>query len=221
MAGGNLDAKIRVKRADEIGVLALSFKSMRDSIHDLVQDLKDINANLENKVAERTKELKLQKDLMEEKNNEIVDSINYAERLQQAILPTINKMEEKFEDIFVLYKPKDIVSGDFYWMASKGSKVLIAAVDCTGHGVPGALVSVVGSNGLHRCIKEFDLSKPADILDRLRDIVIETFEADGTGVKDGMDIVLRSLIEKRIWLRLQGPIIRYGSPRKTPMMWKG
>ena len=193
LAGGNLDAKIRVKRADEIGVLALSFKSMRDSIHDLVQDLKDINANLENKVAERTKELKLQKDLMEEKNNEIVDSINYAERLQQAILPTINKMEEKFEDIFVLYKPKDIVSGDFYWMASKGSKVLIAAVDCTGHGVPGALVSVVGSNGLHRCIKEFDLSKPADILDRLTDIVIETFEADGTGVKDGMDIALCSL----------------------------
>jgi serine phosphatase RsbU (regulator of sigma subunit) len=193
LAGGNLDAKIKVKRADEIGVLALSFKSMRDSIHKLVQDLKDINANLEHKVTERTKELQLQKDLMEEKNIEILDSINYAERLQQAILPPLQKMEEKFEDIFVLYKPKDIVSGDFYWMANKGNKVLIAAVDCTGHGVPGALVSVVGSNGLFRCIKEFGLSKPAEILDQLTDIVMETFEADGTGVKDGMDIALCSI----------------------------
>lgn len=193
LARGNLDAKIEVKRADEIGILALSFKSMRDSIHKLVQDLKDINSNLENKVAHRTKELQLQKDLMGEKNQEILDSITYAERLQQAILPPLKQFVGKVEDIFILYKPKDIVSGDFYWMATRGKKVLIAAVDCTGHGVPGAMVSVVGSNGLYRCIKEFGLSKPSEILDRLTDIVIETFESDGTGIKDGMDISLCSI----------------------------
>jgi len=193
LARGNLDAKIHVKRADEIGILALSFKSMRDSIHKLVQDLKDINSNLENKVADRTKELQLQKDLMEEKNLEILDSITYAERLQQAILPPLKQVVDKVEDIFILYKPKDIVSGDFYWMASTDDRILIAAVDCTGHGVPGAMVSVVGSNGLYRCIKEYGLSKPSEILDQLTDIVIETFEADGTQVKDGMDISLCSI----------------------------
>ena len=78
-------------------------------------------------------------------------------------------------------------------MASRGDRILIAAVDCTGHGVPGAMVSVVGSNGLYRCIKEYGLSKPSEILDQLTDIVIETFDADGTEVKDGMDISLCSI----------------------------
>ncbi len=193
LARGNLDVEINVDRADEIGILALSFKSMRDSIQKLIGDLRDINANLENKVAERTQELQLQKDLMEEKNMEILDSINYAERLQQAILPPLNQVKEKLPDSFILFKPKDIVSGDFYWMATKGGKVLIAAVDCTGHGVPGAMVSVVGSNGLYRCVKEFGLSKPASILDKLKDIIVETFETEGAEVKDGMDIALCSI----------------------------
>lgn len=193
LARGNLDAKIDVKRADEIGILALSFKRMRDSIHKLIDDLQDVNANLENKVADRTKELQHQKDLMEEKNTEILDSINYAKRLQHAILPTMDKVGEKLDDYFILFKPKDIVSGDFYWMATKGHKILLAAVDCTGHGVPGAMVSVVGSNGLYRCVKEFGLSKPSKILDKLTDIIIETFEAEGSGVKDGMDISLCSI----------------------------
>jgi len=190
LARGNLEVSIDVGKGDEIGILALSFRSMRDSIKKLISDLQDINANLEHKVADRTKALQHQKDLMEEKNREITDSINYAERLQQAILPTLDQVESKFKDSFILFKPKDIVSGDFYWMATRGNKTLIAAVDCTGHGVPGAMVSVVGSNGLYRCVKEFGLNKPSDILDRLTDIIIETFENDGTNVKDGMDISL-------------------------------
>ncbi len=136
LARGNLGVEVKVKRADEIGILALSFKSMRNSIQKLIADLQDINANLEHKVTERTAELKKQKDLMEEKNREIVDSINYAQRLQHAILPPLHKVGEKLDDYFILFKPKDIVSGDFYWMANKNGKVLIAAVDCTGHGVP-------------------------------------------------------------------------------------
>lgn len=94
---------------------------------------------------------------------------------------------------FVYFRPKDIVSGDFYWLNQLDDKVLIAAIDCTGHGVPGALVSVVGANGLNRCVKEFNLSKPAEIFDKLTDLVKETFETDEDTVKDGMDGALCSV----------------------------
>jgi len=190
LARGDLDVDINIERSDEIGILALSFKSMQGSIKKLIGELKDINHNLEEKVKNRTKALQHQKELMEEKNKEIVDSINYAQRLQNAILPDMEKVKEGLPDSFILFKPKDIVSGDFYWMANKGGKVLIAAVDCTGHGVPGAMVSVIGSNGLYRCIKEFNLIQPAEILDKLTDLVIETFDSGGHEVKDGMDIAL-------------------------------
>jgi serine phosphatase RsbU (regulator of sigma subunit) len=153
---------------------------MQDSIQDLVH-------NLEDKVAARTQELQTQKDVVEEKNREIVDSINYALRLQKAIIPTEAKIKEALPESFVYFKPKDIVSGDFYWMNKVKEKVLIAAIDCTGHGVPGALVSIVGANGLNRCVKEFSLSQPAEILDKLTELVVETFESGEDAVKDGMD----------------------------------
>ena len=188
LAGGNLDVHIDVVGKDEIGMLSQSFSDMQHSIKDLVEDLKDINHNLENKVAERTQEIQHQKEMVEEKNREIVDSINYALRLQQAIIPPIDKIKEKFPDSFVLFKPKDIVSGDFYWMDVKGNTVSLAAADCTGHGVPGALVSVVGANSLNRCVKEFGLKKPSIILDKLRELIVETFEMSNHEVKDGMDI---------------------------------
>jgi serine phosphatase RsbU (regulator of sigma subunit) len=109
---------------------------------------------------------------------------------------------------FVLYKPKDIVAGDFYWMEVVGSSlnvkgsepttnkpelILIAAADCTGHGVPGAMVSVVCSNALHRTVKEFGITDPGKILDKTRELVIETFERSGAEVKDGMDISMVSI----------------------------
>jgi len=188
LAGGNLDVHIDVVGKDEIGMLSQSFNDMQHSIKKLVEDLKDINHNLEDKVIERTQEINHQKEMVEEKNREIVDSINYALRLQQAIIPPINKIKEQFPDSFVLFKPKDIVSGDFYWMDVKENTVSIAAADCTGHGVPGALVSVVGANSLNRCVKEFGLKKPSSILDKLRELIIETFEMSNHEVKDGMDI---------------------------------
>ncbi len=201
LAKGNLDARIDINSKDEIGILALSFKKMQISIKNLIGELKDINQNLENKVAERTMELSRQKAMIEEKNQEIVDSINYAQRLQNAILPTIAKIRSHLSNSFILFKPKDIVSGDFYWMdiEEADGKMLIAAVDCTGHGVPGAMVSVVGSNSLTRCVKEFGLREPAKILDKMVQLVVETFEASaGHGghedeVKDGMDIALCSI----------------------------
>ena len=118
------------------------------------------------------------------------DSITYAKRLQDATLPSLLSIKELLPESFVLYKPKDIVAGDFYWMEQVGDIVLIAAADCTGHGVPGALVSVVCSNALNRTVKEFHITEPGKILDRARELILETFEKSESNVQDGMDISL-------------------------------
>lgn len=130
---------------------------------------------------------------LEEKNTEILDSINYAKRIQSAILPPHKLVKEYLKQSFVLYKPKDIVAGDFYWMEQKDGKILFAAADCTGHGVPGAMVSVVCNNGLNRSVREHGLTNPGKILDKTREIVIREFEKSEEDVKDGMDIALCSL----------------------------
>lgn len=135
-------------------------------------------------------EITRQKEIIEERNREVRDSITYAKRIQTAILPPDKLIRQYLPDSFVLFKPKDIVSGDFYWMERVGNKVLFAAVDCTGHGVPGAMVSVVGNSGLNRAVKEFGLSQPAAILDKLTGLVEETFAKSESEVKDGMDISL-------------------------------
>jgi len=124
-------------------------------------------------------------------NKNITDSITYAKRIQEAILPAHKRIKQYLKDFFILYKPKDIVSGDFYWFDHLNHKSLIAAVDCTGHGVPGALVSMVGHNGLTRVINEFALTQPGAILDKLNSLVEETLrQNDKTAVRDGMDISL-------------------------------
>ncbi len=130
---------------------------------------------------------------LEEKNTEILDSINYAKRIQKAILPPNSLLEASLPEHFVLYQPKDIVAGDFYWMEKTGDSVLFAAADCTGHGVPGAMVSVICNNGLNRSVREFGLTKPGEILDQTRNLVIQEFEKSDEEVKDGMDIALCSL----------------------------
>ena len=141
---------------------------------------------------EAKKIIEEQKHLVDEKNTEITDSISYAKRLQDAILPTTEVISSSLSENFVLYTPKDIVAGDFYWLEKVGDKVLFAAADCTGHGVPGALVSVVCHNALNRAVREFSLIKPSQILDKVTDLVIETFEKSTEEVKDGMDIALCS-----------------------------
>lgn len=134
-----------------------------------------------------------QKATVEEKNKEITDSINYARRIQEAILPPSHLVEKSLPESFILYKPKDIVAGDFYWFENMGDRIFIAAADCTGHGVPGAMVSVVCSNALNRAVKEFGITSPGKILDKVRELVIETFEKSEKDVKDGMDIALVSI----------------------------
>lgn len=131
-----------------------------------------------------------QKEIIEEKQKEIIDSITYAKRIQEAILPPENYWNKNLPHSFVFYKPKDIVAGDFYWMEKIDNLLFFAAADCTGHGVPGALVSVVCSNALNRSLLEFNITKPGELLDKTRDLVISTFKKSDEDVKDGMDISL-------------------------------
>ncbi len=160
------------------------------------------------------KEVELQKHIVEEKNIEITQSIQYALRIQTAILPPQKIVKQYLENSFILYKPKDIVAGDFYWMetveftdetmkrytdeghphigTSAHQIILFAACDCTGHGVPGAMVSVVCHNALNRAVREFGLTEPAKILDKTAEIVIENFSKSEENIKDGMDISLCS-----------------------------
>lgn len=170
---------------------------------------------LENEVEKRTVEIREQKDIIEAKSDEILSSINYARRIQEAILPPMRQVKEELPNSFVLYKPKDIVAGDFYWMnvsedAENGKPtVLFAAADCTGHGVPGAMVSVVCSNALNRAAREYGLSKPASVLDKVLEIVIERFSKSEEEVKDGMDLALcsyQSSTRKLIYSGAQNPL---------------
>ncbi len=146
----------------------------------------------------------LQKNLVEKKNNEITQSINYAKRIQNAILPSDYLIRQNLPNSFILYKPKDIVAGDFYWMEVTGDAILFAACDCTGHGVPGALVSVVCHNALNRAVREFGLTQPAAILNKTADLVIENFSKGQEEIKDGMDISLCSYNTKTKQLEWAG-----------------
>jgi len=131
--------------------------------------------------------------IAEEKNVEILDSINYAKRIQSAILPPASFIQEHLKESFVLYKPKDIVAGDFYWVKKEHGKTYFAAADCTGHGVPGAMVSVICNNALNRSILEFNLSDPADILNKTRELIADELESGDHEISDGMDIALCSI----------------------------
>ena len=143
---------------------------------------------------------------LEEKNREIIDSINYARRLQEAILPPHKLVKQNLDNYFILYKPRDIVAGDFYWMEKVAAtgEILFAVADCTGHGVPGAMVSVVCSGALNRAVKEFHLTDPGLILDKVRELVLETFEKSESEVKDGMDIGLCLLDLNKLELKWAG-----------------
>lgn len=131
--------------------------------------------------------------VIEEKSLEITDSITYAKRIQRAILPQHFEFKLALKNSFVFYEPKDIVAGDFYWMHKNRGTVLFAAADCTGHGVPGAMVSVVCNNALNRSVREYGLTDPGQILDKTREIVVQEFEKSEEEVKDGMDIALCSI----------------------------
>jgi len=157
----------------------------------------------------KNKETETQKRLIEEKQKEIIDSISYAKRLQQAILPANTTIKKYLPNSFIFYQPKDIVAGDFYWMEHLDNITYIAAADSTGHGVPGAMVSVVCSNALNRAVKEFGLRDTGKILDKTRELVLETFEKSGEEIKDGMDISLLAINQNThdfLWSGANNPL---------------
>ncbi len=162
---------------------------LREKVRHATEDLR--NKNIE--ISKQNKIVKSQKKEIEIQFKEITDSIEYAKRIQSAILSPTRIVKEYLNESFILYIPKDVVAGDFYWMAQKNGKTLFAAADCTGHGVPGAMVSVVCSHALNRSIREYNLEEPGKILDKTREIVIQEFEKSDERVRDGMDIALCSL----------------------------
>jgi serine phosphatase RsbU (regulator of sigma subunit) len=141
-------------------------------------------------LSEKNAVINNQKNVVEDKNKSISASIAYAQRLQSAILPKRTEIEGHFPESFLIFKPNDLVSGDFYWFETYGDTIYMAAADCTGHGVPGAMVSVVCSNALSRVLKEFGIKEPSKILSRTRELVMETFGRSDEQVEDGMDISL-------------------------------
>jgi serine phosphatase RsbU (regulator of sigma subunit) len=167
--------------------------------------LKVAKKQLEKKVSERTQELAEKNDELARKNRDILDSIHYARRIQGAILPTEKELKAHLPNSFVFYQPKDIVSGDFYWMEMVNDTILFAAADCTGHGVPGAFMSIIGFNGLNKIVKEEKVTQPAEILDRLSHIVEDTLQySDDYEVNDGLDIAICALDTKKMKLQYAG-----------------
>jgi len=162
---------------------------------------------IKNKKAKKL--ISAQKQEIETKQKEILESISYAKYLQEAILPSQEVLNQNFPNNFVIYKPKDIVAGDFYWSEKVNDLCFLAVADSTGHGVPGAMISIVCSNALNRAIKEFHLINTGLILDKTRELVIETFEKSIREVKDGMDISLLSIdyLNKKItWSGANNPL---------------
>jgi len=188
--------------------------------------------NLEEKVKERTAELdhknkrmaiqalKLQatndkldganKEL-DKKNKDVTASINYAKRIQEAMLPQLSKVEKAFEEAFVFFRPRDIVSGDFYWFSEKNNKVIISAIDCTGHGVPGAFMSLIGNDSLNEIVNLLNITEANEILSRLHREVTKSLKQSETSNRDGMDMALCVIDYEKQILEFAGA--------KNPLVW--
>ncbi len=131
-----------------------------------------------------------QKKIVDQKNKHITDSINYAKRIQDSILPSEEELTKCFPDHFVFFQPKDIVSGDFYWMSKQGNKTILALADCTGHGVPGAFMSMIGNTLLNEVVNEQKIIQPAEILNHLNEGIVHALHQESRSQDDGMDITL-------------------------------
>ena len=170
------------------------------------QNLKKAKQVLEQKVSERTLEIEKQKNEISEQKKEITDSILYAKRIQTAVLPSTSMLNSVLSEHFVLFLPKDIVSGDFYWSAVKGDKIVILAADCTGHGVPGAFMSMLGISFLNEIVNAHNLDNASTVLDALRNHVKSTLNRsdNATQSRDGMDIALCIIDQKKMKLQFAG-----------------
>jgi serine phosphatase RsbU (regulator of sigma subunit) len=169
-------------------------------------------------LATQKEELEKQKHIADIRTRDFTDSLNYAKRIQQAILRASLKINEFFPDSFLILIPRDIVSGDFYWVKEKNGKILFATADCTGHGVPGAFMSIIGTYGLNRLVNEMDLTNPSEILSQINILFEDSLEQQkGVEIFDGMDIALCSYNPKNHELHYAGANIPLYILRKAEL----
>ncbi|RLE01598.1 MAG: hypothetical protein DRJ13_06720 [Bacteroidetes bacterium] len=225
--GGDEEQYSIVRTNDEIGELAEGYNEMTEKIHNYVESISAMNRDLEKKVNERTREVveqkeeietqkeeieaqldlaTLQRDTITNQNDLILDSIHYAKRIQTAILPPVQLLEEHLSDHFILFKPRDIVSGDYYWAREKDQKLLIAVADCTGHGVPGGFLSMLGISSMNEIVNRSAELNPGKILEQLREIVIASMHQTGSWdeAQDGIEIALCVIDLKKLSLEYSG-----------------
>jgi serine phosphatase RsbU (regulator of sigma subunit) len=157
-------------------------------------------------LTKQVNEINYQNEVIKEKNKDITDSIQYAKRLQEAVFPEANALNNYFAESFVLFRPKDIVSGDFYWFEQAGDKTIVAVGDCTGHGVPGAFMSILGHNLLNQIVMEYQITSPAEILRMLDKQVSSALNKKGNKEEynDGMDIAICAINKKTSTLEFAG-----------------
>lgn len=184
-------------------------------------------------ILKQKNEIEHQRDIAESRrkdlevvNAEITDSINYAKRIQNAIMPAEQYVAQALRDYFVLYLPKAIVAGDFFWVREENGLTYFAAADCTGHGVPGALVSIICSNALNRSIEEFGCVQPSEILDQSTWLLSQAFEKSDEDVRDGMDVALCAWDQQKKILHYSGAnnpvyIIRNAETEPELEVYKG
>lgn len=185
ITNGDLRERAEVIGNNEITRLSEKFNMM-------IAQLESYYYELEQKVKDRTIKIERQKEEIEEQKKHIMDSIYYARRIQNAILPSFSMIDKHLKSYFILYMPKDIVSGDFYWMHEADGLFMVSAVDCTGHGVPGAFMSIVGYNQLNFAVNVKKARTAANILDELNKGVVTTLNENksDSSIKDGMDMAL-------------------------------
>lgn len=184
---------------DEVGELTKNFQVLENEITVKFKDYRERVEQRTQKILKQNKDLERHKNLLQEKSQDILSSIKYARRIQDSILPKSSFVRQLFYDHFIFYRPKDIVSGDFYWVENRGNKTFLAVADCTGHGVPGAFMSLLCHNFLNQAVKEKELEEPDQIL-KYVDLCIQNSlsqKARSKGsllveasVQDGMDIAL-------------------------------
>lgn len=201
--------KIIEKQKEEINQQKEEIETQRDQLEINNQKIVQAKEEIETQRDEIESHLKIsetQRELISHQKKELTDSINYAQRIQIAILPPEYYVKKCFKESFILYMPKDVVSGDFYYVEKTDDIVIFAAVDCTGHGVPGSMMSVIGYNLINQAVKLNKINRPSEILGFLDAGVTETLRQAGgeSGVNDGMDIAVCALNLKSNVLQFAG-----------------
>lgn len=224
--GDKLNAAVRDKQAAQ--------EEKMEALRVNEQLVREQNVVLEWKVEERTKEINNQKEIIEEKNKDILDSIHYAKRIQRALLASDTLLRKNLSEYFVFYKPKDIVSGDYYWATEDGDKFWLCIGDCTGHGVPGAFMSLLNISIMRELIVDHNIQRPDHVLNTQRDAIIMSLNPDGAeeAARDGMDCALLCFDKKSgflsfacannpVWIVRGGKLIEFKGDKQPVGLYEG